>query len=240
LFQPEWSNARIQEYELMPFRVLVVNADPVARSDMERMLSSAGNLVTSVAEFAEAQHRLVYAPPDLLVTSVRLGTHNGLHLVLRAHAEHPDTPAIVVHSDPDPVLENEAMNAGAAYLTTPLEEEQFVSLVEELLSDSASQPSSNVPRRWPRKQVELYARVGKNVATVVDVSYGGLRLEIGAIDHPISRLATIDIPSLGALPVNPVWARGGGSLGRWWCGAEVDAADQQASDEWRRFVDSLH
>lgn len=224
----------------MPFRVLVVDADPVALGDMERMLSTAGNLVTSVAEFEEAQHRLVYAPPDLLVTAVRLGTHNGLHLVLRAHAAHPDTPAIVVHTDSDPVLKTEALNAGAEYLTTPLDEENFVSLVEELLSDSASLPSSTVPRRWPRKQVEFCARVGNNVATVVDVSYGGLRLEIGTIDHPISHLATIDIPSVGTLPVNPVWARGGGALGRWWCGAEVDSADEHASGVWRRFVDSLH
>jgi CheY-like chemotaxis protein len=224
----------------MPFRVLVVNADPVARSDMERMLSTAGNLVTAVAEFDEAQQRLVYAPPDLLVTGVRLGAHNGLHLVLRTHAEHPDTPAIIVHTSRDAVLETEAMNAGATFVTTPIEEDYFVSLVEDLLAGTPSQPSSTVPRRWPRKQVEVFARVGDNLATVVDVSYGGLRLEIGTIDHPISRLATIDIPSLGALPVHPVWARGGGALGRWWCGAEVDAADAHASDVWRRFVDSLY
>ncbi len=165
---------RTQETEQMPFRVLVVNADPAARSDMERMLSTAGNLVTSVAEFDEAQQRLVYAPPDLLVTGVRLGSHNGLHLVLRAHAERPDTPAIVVHTAPDPVLEIEAINAGASYMTTPLDEEQFVSLVEDLLSGTPSLPSSTVPRRWPRKQVEVFARVGNNLATVVDVSYGGL------------------------------------------------------------------
>ena len=94
-------------------------------------------------------------------------------------------------------------------------------------------------RRWPRKQVKMRARVGNNEACVVDVSYGGLRLEIGTIDHPLSRLATVDIPSLGCLPVHPIWARGGGTVGRWWCGAEVDATDERVSDVWRSFVDSL-
>jgi CheY-like chemotaxis protein len=223
----------------MPFRLLVVDTDDASRSAVERMLTTDGNLVTAVAAFEEAQQRLIYAPPDLLVTAVKLGSYNGLHLVLRAHADHPQMPAIVVHTEEDQVLEAEASNAAATYVTTPLDEERFIELVHQLLSASASRPSSTVPRRWPRKQVVVNARVGENEAMVVDVSYGGLRLEIGSIDHPLSRLATIDIPSVGAVPVHPVWARGGGALGRWWCGAEVDATDQHATDVWRRFVDSL-
>jgi len=223
----------------MPFRFLVVDADAASRAAIERMLTSAGNLVTSVDGFEEGQQRLIYAPPDLLVTAVKLGAHNGLHLVLRARADHPEMPAIVVHTKRDEVLEAEATNAGATYLTAPLDEERFIELVDELLAASASKPSSAVPRRWPRKQVTVRARVGDNEARVVDVSYGGLRLEIRSIDHPLSHLATIDIPSVGVVAVHPVWARGGGPLGRWWCGAEVDA-EHQTSGLWRQFVDSLN
>lgn len=206
---------------------------------MGRMLSTAGNMVTSVAEFEQAEERLVYAPPDLLVTAVKLGSYNGIHLVLRAQADHPHTQAIVVHTEDDPVLEEEATSAGATYVRLPLNEPRFLALVNELLAESTLPQSSRVARRWPRKQVKVRARVGNNDANVVDVSYGGLRLEIGTIDHPLSRLATIDIPNLGCLPVHPVWARGGGAVGRWWCGAEVDVADEYASDAWRKFVDSL-
>jgi DNA-binding response OmpR family regulator len=223
----------------MPFRLLVVNAEPDARATMDRMLSTAGNMVTSVAEFDQAEERLVYAPPDLLITGVKLGSHNGIHLVLRARADHPHTQAIVVHTDDDAVLEQEATSAGATYIKLPLDETRFLGLVNGLLAKSALPQSSRVVRRWPRKPVKVRARVGNNDASVVDVSYGGLRLEIGTIDHPLSRLATIDIPSVGSLPVHPVWARGGGAVGRWWCGAEVDEADEYAFDAWRKFVDSL-
>ena len=223
----------------MPFRFLVVDTDPSSRAAMDRMLSTAGNMVTSVAEFEAAEERLVYAPPDLLITAVKLGAHNGIHLVLRAQADHPHTQAIVLHSEYDPVLEEEATSAGAAFVKLPVDEARFMALVEGLLAESSLPQSSRVVRRWPRKQVKVRARVGNNEAQVVDVSYGGLRLEIGTIDHPLSRLATIDIPKLGCLPVHPVWARGGGAVGRWWCGAEVDAGDEHASNAWRRFVDSL-
>ena len=223
----------------MPFRLLVVDTDPASRAIMDRMLSTAGNMVTSVAEFEAAEERLVYAPPDLLITAVKLGTHNGIHLVLRAQSDHPHTQSIVVHTEDDPVLEEEATSAGATYVKLPLDQGRFVALVDALLAESTLPQSSRVIRRWPRKQVRVRARVGNNEANVVDVSYGGLRLEIGTIDHPLSRLATVDIPRLGCLPVHPVWARGGGAVGRWWCGAEIDATDEHASDAWRKFVDAL-
>ena len=81
----------------MPFRLLVVNADADARATMDRMLSTAGNMVTSVAEFDQAEERLVYAPPDLLITGVKLGSHNGIHLVLRARADHHRRLPCTVH-----------------------------------------------------------------------------------------------------------------------------------------------
>ena len=89
----------------MPFSILVVATDPDSRIAMERMLSATGNMVTSVAEFAAAQQRLVYAPPDLLVTVVKLAAHNGIHLVLRAQADHPGTRAIVMHSEVYPFID---------------------------------------------------------------------------------------------------------------------------------------
>ena len=204
------------------------------------MLSTTGNSVMSIAGFEEAKQRLVLAPPDLLVTALRLGSYNGLHLVLRAHADHPDRPAIVVHTQADAVLEIEAINAGATYVTTPLDEAQFVALVEQLLAESPVRPSSTVPRQWPRKPVTVRAKVGGNEAKVVDVSYGGLRVEIGSLSQPLARLRTVDIPGLGALPVNAIWARGGSVTGQWWCGAEIDEVDEDTSDAWRKFVDSLN
>src|SRR5258705_13587617 len=106
----------------MPFRLLVVNAEPDARATMDRMLSTAGNMVTSVAEFDQAEERLVYAPPDLLITGGKLRSHNRIHLVLRATAAHPRTQAIVVHTDDDAGFEQEATNPRAASINLPRDE----------------------------------------------------------------------------------------------------------------------
>jgi len=225
--------------DVMPFHVLIVGPDPDARAAIERALGHTGYLVTYVTEFEPARQRLRFSLPDLLVTSVKLGAYNGLHLILRAHAERPEMPAIVLHTEFDPVLASEAKHAGAEFVTLPFDEARFAALIAQLLGATTQSRLPFVPRRWPRKQVEVPANVGGNDARVVDVSYPGLRVEIGGIDRPLARLGTVEIPGVGAVPVHPVWARGGGTAGTWWCGAEIDATDAHTSDIWRRFVDSM-
>ena len=109
---------------LMPVRVLLVDAN--RDSETEQVLKSAGHLVTRAFGFEEAKRCLQFAPPDLLMTDVRLGAYNGLHLVLRAHAQHPEMRAIVVDADHDPVLEREASEAGATYVAKPFEADSLV------------------------------------------------------------------------------------------------------------------
>ena len=114
---------------LMPVRVLLVDAN--RDSETEQVLKSAGHLVTRAFGFEEAKRWLQFAPPDLLMTDVRLGAYNGLHLVLRAHAEHPEMAAIVVDADHDPVLAREASGAGATYVAKPFEAGSLVPLAFE-------------------------------------------------------------------------------------------------------------
>jgi len=108
----------------MPVRVLLVDAN--RDSETKQVLKSAGHLVTRAFGFEEAKRWLQSSPPDLLMTDVRLGAYNGLHLVLRARAKHPEMPAIVVDMDHDPVLEREASEAGATYVAKPFEADSLV------------------------------------------------------------------------------------------------------------------
>jgi DNA-binding NtrC family response regulator len=116
----------------MAFRLLVVNADHDRLRATEEILVSAGFLVTCASSFDQAKRGLLCAPPDLLVTDVRLGAYNGLHLVVRAHSDHPSMPAIVMDVHHDQVLESETKNAGAVYVGKPLDAGPLVALVRKL------------------------------------------------------------------------------------------------------------
>jgi len=223
----------------MPFRLLIVDPVPQSREAVERVLTGMGHYATTVSTFQEAKQRLGFAPPDLLVTAVKLGAYNGIQLVLRAR---PAVSALVIDDGCDPVLEKEATSAGAVYLTRPLDDASLVAVVERLLRDAPAHGSSTVARRWPRKHADMPVDVSGDVARVVDVSYGGLRLELsGAPDDALMTITAVAIPSVGVVAIHPIWARvAAGGTPRWWCGAEVDANDEQYGDVWRTFVDSLN
>ena len=57
-------------------------------------------------------------PPDLLIADSRLGSFNGLQLVLRGQ---PSVPAIVVTGYDDAVLADNARTLGAAYFVKPID-----------------------------------------------------------------------------------------------------------------------
>jgi FixJ family two-component response regulator len=75
---------------------------------------------------AIAASKLV-APPDVLVTDIRLQGFNGLHLVLRRPV---GTYAIVMSAFPDPVLQTEAVRLGAPFLGKPVETRQLLELLK--------------------------------------------------------------------------------------------------------------
>jgi two-component system, NtrC family, C4-dicarboxylate transport response regulator DctD len=132
---------------LMPFHLLVVNADHDRLRATEEILVSAGFLVTCASSFDQAKRGLLAAPPDLLVTDVRLGAYNGLHLVVRAHSDHPSMPAIVMDVHHDQVLESETKNAGAVYVGKPLGAGPLVALVRKLEQEAGPRSSSAAEHR---------------------------------------------------------------------------------------------
>jgi DNA-binding response OmpR family regulator len=192
-----------------------------------------GREVTTVAGFVEAVEFLAAASPDLLIAELRLGPFNGLHLVLRHQKSHPTLRSIIIDKQYDPVLAGETWHYGAIYLVEPIGEAKLLAAVAESLGEAPPQ------RRWPRKRpVEpLVAQINAHQAQVVDLSYGGVRLEVPEksglpaefrIAFPDSRLS---------LQARTIWTLDGPS-GQYWCGATI--AEAAAPAEWRRFVDSVH
>jgi DNA-binding NtrC family response regulator len=83
--------------------------------------------------FTEAKTVLSTQVPDLLITELRLGDFNGLHLVVRARSSQSAIATIVLTRFPDPVLEAEAKRLGAAYLVNPVKPAELLTVVSREL-----------------------------------------------------------------------------------------------------------
>ena len=94
--------------------ILLVEPAAAARAILHTAASTFAH-VESHAGFEPARARVLLALFDFLVTNVRLGAYNGLHLVyLRSPGK--DMPRAIVYSDErDPGLAREAQRAGAFY-----------------------------------------------------------------------------------------------------------------------------
>ena len=75
--------------------------------------------VRSARNFDEAKTLLAAERPHLLVTDLRLGQYNGIHLVLRSRSDHPGIVAVVTSRVADPVLEAEVHRQNAHFLLRP-------------------------------------------------------------------------------------------------------------------------
>lgn len=95
--------------------VLLVGGKPALRTAIfERLTRHAA--VDMHADFLEARARLVGSQPyTLLITSLRLGPYNGLHLVYLAQALQLPLRAIVYDEQWDPYNAAEVQSAGAFF-----------------------------------------------------------------------------------------------------------------------------
>src|SRR5580704_13834655 len=110
----------------MSFRILLVDPDSLAAAASAQALVQTGYRVVPVSTFEEATRQMSGDYPDLLVTKVRLGSFNGLHLLLRYRAEHPDVPVIMIGTSADRTAD--VTRFGAEFLTSPIERTSFLEL----------------------------------------------------------------------------------------------------------------
>ena len=118
-----------------PRRALVVASDPAVGDCLVTWLSAEGHHPELCTSFSEAKPALDARPPDLLVTELKLGAYNGLHLAVRARYRQPGVRTIIV-GEPDDLFEREARRHDAAYVGWPLENDQFVQTMRRVLRES--------------------------------------------------------------------------------------------------------
>jgi DNA-binding NtrC family response regulator len=115
-------------------RILVVDDEDGMRSFLFTILARAGYDVVTAESVQVGSSALEGASADLLITDVRLGEFNGLQLLARNPRA---VPAIVITGFPDPVLEAQAREFGAAFLLKPIEPAGLLTLVAELLAEAS-------------------------------------------------------------------------------------------------------
>ena len=134
--------------------ILVVDADTRERTSTVLLLEAAGYQVRSARSFEDARALLTTERPDLLITDLRLGPYNGLHLVLWSRNEHPDMATVVTSRFADPVLEAEARRNQAEFLLRPISDKQLLDAITGSLSRAESRRgTAATPPAPPAKHV---------------------------------------------------------------------------------------
>jgi DNA-binding NtrC family response regulator len=128
-----------------PATALVVEPSLAETVFLVLSLSELGFRVTVSDNFRDAKARLVDAPA-LLVSELRLGEYNGLHLVFRAKSAHPGMAAIIRAEVADPVLQLEAERMKATFVLRPTTTEEFRAAVCRTL---LRRPDASEPIRPP-------------------------------------------------------------------------------------------
>ena len=219
----------------LPYRVLVLDDDEHALSGIVELLRDAGHNVTGAATYDAAKRLLAVSPFDLLVTDVRLRSFNGLHLVMQTRTDHPEIGVIIITGYDDPMIDMEAQRYHAQLVRKPIRPKEFMRTVDDALAKVRRQ------RRWPRKRVigGFRVTVKGRPAAVVDVSYGGLRLELPE-PAPISESFDVEVAGIGQhLEVEAVWSQATGQSTATVCGATLAAEHTPSARTWRAIVDRL-
>jgi DNA-binding response OmpR family regulator len=218
----------------LPYRILVLDDDEHALSGIVELLRDAGRHVTGAATYDAAKRLLAASPYDLFVSDVRLRSFNGLHLVMQTRADHPETALIIITGYDDPLIDLEAHRYRAGLVRKPIRPAEFLHTVNEALSKVRRE------RRWPRKRVVggFRATVKGRPAAVVDVSYGGLRIELPDRAQ-LPETFHVEVAGIGLhLEVEPVWSQSVETTSTV-CGATLAAEHTPSARTWRAIVDRL-
>jgi DNA-binding response OmpR family regulator len=108
----------------------VVDDQEDVLNTLMRFLSAAEYATVGTTRFEEAKRYIDQSPPDVLVTDVRLGPDNGLHLALRMRAANPAASIVVLSAWDDVLLRQEAAAVGAQYHTKPLGKQQLIEAIK--------------------------------------------------------------------------------------------------------------
>lgn len=114
-------------------RIVVVTGDGNRLSVLLQTLNGAGYMASGACTFAEGRELLKLDSTDLVIADERLGSFNGLHLIVSARASDPRLKAIVMSHARDAALEHDAELLNVGVLVQPTEPSAWLSSISSVL-----------------------------------------------------------------------------------------------------------
>jgi DNA-binding NtrC family response regulator len=96
--------------------VLLVDQNESVLNRLVEIVTAAGHTAVPCRSFEEGRRYLRRETPHAIVTELRLGAFNGLHLVLLARQNAPEIAAVVYSGHADSGMRSDAVSGGASYL----------------------------------------------------------------------------------------------------------------------------
>ena len=222
---------------ITPSEILVVDDDVSSLAGLLSLLRNLGYRTTGAANIEGGDAMLDAFPFDVLITDIRLHGESGLKLIRHARDVQPAISVIAITGFPDSIVEQQVVDVGAMYMRKPLD----VRTLRDIRAERVA--SGRRLRRWNRKHVAggFDAHVSGHSARIVDVSYGGFRLEMSTPPDPTqSASINMDLLPFG-FTVNAalVWVSRHEPTGSWNCGAALSQLDPTIERAWRVVVDAL-
>jgi DNA-binding NtrC family response regulator len=147
-------------------RIYVVDDDTSSRELLSRILTSEGHQVTALADGREALERLAGgAPPDLVVSDIRMGEVDGLQLTDALRQRAADTPIILVTAFGNIDGAVDAIRRGAFdYISKPYDVDAIKMVVQRALEQRRLSLENRALRRDLREKYRLENVVGRSEA----------------------------------------------------------------------------
>jgi DNA-binding response OmpR family regulator len=220
-----------------PWGILVVDDDLSTLRPLLEILRNTGYSAAGALHLETASSLVRTIPFDLMIAGIKPGADTTLDLIRLARDHQPGMAVIAIAAVADDAAEEECVRLGVTYVVKPVDLPPFLAMVAEKVSDLSRQ------RRWARKHIlgGFAASVAGHKAKVVDMSYGGLRLEMPApLETPLPTSVEVTLLSFG-LSVNAtvLWSRNDHQPGPWLSGAALRHTDESTTRAWRVVVDAL-
>jgi DNA-binding NtrC family response regulator len=123
-------------------QILVVSNDDAGLAAMLSVLDHAGHNARCASTFEDAARLIDEGSPDFVIADGRLGAFNGLHVIIRARAAHPETGAIVTTRTKDIGLEADARSLNVECMVKPENPAEWLEPISKWAARTATQPAA--------------------------------------------------------------------------------------------------